>query len=195
MLHAILNSHLPKLLKTFLSESAINKSLFPNFEAVKKSPHMKFFNLSIITILFVIMSCTNTSPEVMENTDNQGKETEFKWQTEQFKDIRILRYQVPGWEKLDLRQKKLAYYLTQAGLAGRDILWDQYYRHNLEIRKALEGILASYEGDRDSEDCRISLPIPRGCSLRTASTIIIVIPSFDQTSTKNISKAFWQLQT
>jgi dipeptidyl-peptidase-3 len=152
MLHAILNSHLPKLLKTFLSESAINKSLFPNFEAVKKSPHMKFFNLSIITILFVIMSCTNTSPEVMENTDNQGKETEFKWQTEQFKDIRILRYQVPGWEKLDLRQKKLAYYLTQAGLAGRDILWDQYYRHNLEIRKALEGILASYEGDRDSED-------------------------------------------
>lgn len=83
---------------------------------------------------------------------NEEKESDWKWQTEQFKDIRILRYQIPGWEKLDLRQKKLAYYLTQAGLAGRDILWDQYYEHNLEIRKALENVLENYEGDRNNQD-------------------------------------------
>lgn len=113
---------------------------------------MKFVNLSIIAILFIIMSCTNTSPQETEIAENQNQESEWKWQTEQFKDIRILRYRIPGWEKLDLRQKKLAYYLTQAGMAGRDILWDQYYRHNLEIRKTLENILNNYEGDRESEE-------------------------------------------
>lgn len=113
---------------------------------------MKFVNLFIIAILFVAMSCSNTSPQETEVAENQNQESDWKWQTEQFKDIRILRYKIPGWEKLDLRQKKLAYYLTQAGFAGRDILWDQYYRHNLEIRKALENIINNYNGDRETED-------------------------------------------
>jgi dipeptidyl-peptidase-3 len=72
----------------------------------------------------------------------------FLWQTEQFADVRILRYRVPGWEKLTLQQKKLAYYLTQAGLAGRDILWDQHYRNNLALRDVLESIYTKYPGDR-----------------------------------------------
>ncbi len=67
----------------------------------------------------------------------------FAWQTEQFSDVRILRYRVPGWEQLSLQQKKLAYYLTMAGLSGRDIIWDQNYRHNLKIRRAIEAILKS----------------------------------------------------
>lgn len=75
-------------------------------------------------------------------------ESGFLWQTEQFADIRILRYQVPGWDKLSLQQKKLAYYLTQAGLAGRDILWDQHYRYNLAVRRFLESIYTTYPGDR-----------------------------------------------
>ena len=72
----------------------------------------------------------------------------FVWQTEQFMDIRILRYQIPGWGKLSVQQKQLVYYLTQAGLAGRDILWDQHYRHNLAVRRFLESIYAAYPGDK-----------------------------------------------
>ena len=72
----------------------------------------------------------------------------FIWQTDQFADVRILRYQVPGWEQLSLQQKQLAYYLNMAGLAGRDILWDQNHRHNLQVRRALERILREHKGDR-----------------------------------------------
>jgi len=72
----------------------------------------------------------------------------FKIQTEQFADIKILRYQVPGFEELLTAQKILLYYLYEAALAGRDILWDQNYRHNLLIRRTLENIIKTYKGDR-----------------------------------------------
>lgn len=71
----------------------------------------------------------------------------FKIQTEQFEDIRILRYRVPGFEKLPLQQKILIFNLSQAALWGRDIIWDQNYKHNLKIRKTLEAILLSYNGN------------------------------------------------
>src|SRR5690606_15697916 len=87
-----------------------------------------------------------------EETKQEEHAENFDWEAEQFADLRILRYRIDGWEKLTLQQKQLVYYLTQAGLAGRDITWDQYYRHNLEIRHALETIVKNYEGDRDSED-------------------------------------------
>lgn len=79
-------------------------------------------------------------------------EKEFDYNVEQFADLRILRYQIPGWEKLTLKEQKLVYYLTQAGLAGRDIIWDQNYRHNLAIRNALEKVYTNYEGDKASND-------------------------------------------
>ena len=69
-----------------------------------------------------------------------------------FADIKIIRYQVPGFEKLSLQQQKLVYYLSEAGYAGRDIIWDQNYRHNLSIRRALEHIVLNFEGDQSSED-------------------------------------------
>ncbi|MBK6629090.1 MAG: dihydrofolate reductase [Flavobacteriales bacterium] len=72
----------------------------------------------------------------------------FIWQTDQFADVRILRYQVPGWEQLNPQQKQLAYYLNMAGLAGRDILWDQNHKHNLQVRRSLERILRDHKGDR-----------------------------------------------
>lgn len=75
----------------------------------------------------------------------------FVWQTEQFADLRMVRYQIPGWDKLSIDQRKLVYYLTQAGLAGRDIMYDQNYRHNLDIRKALETIYTSYDGAKDTK--------------------------------------------
>ncbi|HBC03758.1 MAG TPA: dihydrofolate reductase, partial [Aequorivita sp.] len=78
--------------------------------------------------------------------------TEFDYNVESFGDVKVLRYQIPGWDKLTLKEQKLVYYLTQAGLEGRDIMWDQNYRHNLTIRKALENVYANYKGDKTTED-------------------------------------------
>lgn len=78
-------------------------------------------------------------------------ETDFKVMTEQFADIQILRYRIPGWDSLTLQQKELAYYLSRAALAGRDMIWDQNYRYNLLIRKTLEEIVTHYEGARTGE--------------------------------------------
>lgn len=90
--------------------------------------------------------------------DSTGSKTDttavdgFRWETDQFADVRILRYQVPGWDQLSAKQKELCYYLNMAGLAGRDILWDQNYRHNLKIRRALERIIKDYKGERTGTD-------------------------------------------
>ncbi len=73
---------------------------------------------------------------------------DFQYQTEQFADIRILRYFVPNFDTLSLKQKKLSYFLYQAALCGRDILWDQNYKYNLLIRKTLETILRFYPEDK-----------------------------------------------
>lgn len=106
--------------------------------------------LKIISCLFAavfVISC-------QENTDRsvQEKEVEFNYNVTEFADIGVLRYQIPGWEELNLQQQKLVYYLTQAGLSGRDITWDQNYRHNLVIRKGLEQIYTDYKGDKTTEE-------------------------------------------
>lgn len=76
----------------------------------------------------------------------------FKYQTEQFADVKILRYQVPGFGDLSLQQKKLIYFLAEAARCGRDILFDQNNKYNLRIRRTLEAIVKSFDGDRESED-------------------------------------------
>ncbi|MBN2596169.1 MAG: dihydrofolate reductase [Marinifilaceae bacterium] len=76
----------------------------------------------------------------------------FQYQTEQFADIKILRYQVPGFENLTLGQKELIYYLAEAARCGRDILFDQNNKNNLSIRRTLEAIAKSYDGDRESNE-------------------------------------------
>jgi dipeptidyl-peptidase-3 len=73
---------------------------------------------------------------------------DFEYFVEQFDDIRVLRYNLPGFESLPLRQKELIYYLSQATLCGRDILWDQNFRFNMKIRKTIESIMEYYSGDR-----------------------------------------------
>ncbi|MGB0480094.1 MAG: dipeptidyl-peptidase 3 family protein [Flavobacteriaceae bacterium] len=78
----------------------------------------------------------------------------FPYMVEQFADLKILRYKLPGWESLSLDEQKLVYYLTQAGLSGRDIMWDQNYRHNLTIRQALETIYTTFDGDKTTENWR-----------------------------------------
>lgn len=74
---------------------------------------------------------------------------DFIWQTEQFGDIKILRYQVPAFEALAPEERIFIYYLSQAAIAGRDILWDQNNKYNLKIRRALEWIIRDYQGERN----------------------------------------------
>ena len=95
-----------------------------------------------ILLIITVFSCTNKT--------ESG--SEFNFFAEQFEDIKVLRYQIPGFDQLSLQQKKLVYFLTEAGLAGRDIMYDQNYRHNLSIRRALEKIYVNYKGNRDTED-------------------------------------------
>ena len=76
----------------------------------------------------------------------------FDYTVEQFADLQILRYRVPGFEQLSLQQKQLVYYLTEAALQGRDILFDQNGKYNLRIRKALEAVYTGYKGDKQSAD-------------------------------------------
>ena len=95
-----------------------------------------------ILLIITVFSCTNKTES----------ESEFNFFAEQFEDIKVLRYQIPGFDQLSLQQKKLVYFLTEAGLAGRDIMYDQNYRHNLSIRRALEKVYINYKGNRDTED-------------------------------------------
>ena len=100
------------------------------------------------------VSCDDKKKENEEPVQKEAvsETTNFDYTAGEFADIKVLRYQIPGWEKLSLKEQKLVYYLTQAGLSGRDIIWDQNYRYNLTIRKALENIFQNYEGDKTTED-------------------------------------------
>ena len=77
---------------------------------------------------------------------------DFNYVADHFADIEVLRYQVPDFDNLSLRQKKLVYYLTEAALSGRDILFDQNCKYNLKIRQTLEAIYRNYRGAADDKD-------------------------------------------
>ncbi len=112
--------------------------------------------LTLILLLLVSIPLFSQQPQQLLTT-GKGEAEEligdsFVWQTEQFADLGILRYTIPGFEKLTAKQKALVYYLTQAGYCGRDIIYDQNYRYNLEIRKALENIVTKYAGNNGSNE-------------------------------------------
>ncbi len=104
-------------------------------------------NYWLLLLIAFTLSCT---PTTKEETPAEHKD-DFKYLTEQFADLKILRYKIPGFDKLSTSQKTLVYYLTQAGLEGRDIMYDMNYRHNLAVRKALEKIIKNYTGDKTAE--------------------------------------------
>ncbi len=107
----------------------------------------------ILMGMLLFSACKETPAKEAKNEDKMEKtDDQFDYLVEEFADIKVLRYKIPGWENLSLQQKKYAYYLVQAGLEGRDILWDQNYKYNLEIRKALEKVYTNYDGDKESED-------------------------------------------
>ena len=103
--------------------------------------------LSAIFMSTMLISCKQKPTETTEKPNN-----DFVYLVEQFADLKIMRYQVPGFEDLTLQQKELVYYLSQAALCGRDIIFDQNYKYNLAVRRTLEGIMDSYKGDRNSAD-------------------------------------------
>lgn len=83
---------------------------------------------------------------------NSAEADKFDYTVEQFADLQILRYRVPGFENLSLQQKELVYYLTEAALQGRDILFDQNGKYNLRIRRTLEAVYTGYKGDKNTPD-------------------------------------------
>lgn len=102
-----------------------------------------YFFSAVLIGLLTLNSCGDQATPVQE--------TSFDFNVDQFADVKVLRYQIPGFEDLTLNEQKLVYYMTQAGLEGRDIMWAQNYRHNLEIREALEKIFTDYPGVRDND--------------------------------------------
>ncbi|MBS1653136.1 MAG: dihydrofolate reductase [Bacteroidetes bacterium] len=91
------------------------------------------------------------SDSLLKDTLSMNEE-KFEYFVEQFADLRILRYNVPDFEKLPIKSKTLLYYLYEAALSGRDILYDQNYKYNLTIRKTLEAIIENYTADKNTED-------------------------------------------
>ncbi|MBE0422917.1 MAG: dihydrofolate reductase [Lutibacter sp.] len=109
---------------------------------------IKYF-LPMLLMASFLFSCADQKKEETPKTEVAA---EFNYEVEQFADVKILRYQIPGFENLTLNQKKLVYYLSQAGMEGRDIIYDQNYRHNLTIKRALENIYQNYVGDKTTDD-------------------------------------------
>lgn len=110
-----------------------------------------------LTILLAVALTAGCSPkqapeETAQAVQAPAATSEFQVSADRFADIEVLRYQVPGFNELSLKEKKLAFYLSQAALAGRDIIWDQNYRHNLLLRKTLGGIVRGFKGKRDSTE-------------------------------------------
>jgi len=97
-------------------------------------------------IIMAVIVAAMTTTTAMAQTSN------FNYNVDRFADIEVLRYQVPGFNDLSLQQKQLVYYLTEAALNGRDILFDQNGKFNLMVRQALEAIYVNYQGDRNDKD-------------------------------------------
>ena len=101
--------------------------------------------ITLIYMTSLLMACgaeKATTPKIED----------FKYTVDKFADIEILRYRVPDFENLSLKQKEMIYYLTQAALEGYDILYDQNNKYNLCIRRTLEAIYVNYRGNRKSAD-------------------------------------------
>ena len=100
-----------------------------------------------LSVFGMLTACSNPKKQA-DSCQNQG----FKYLVDEFADIKIMRYQIPEWDGLTLQQKEYLYYLGEAAKCGRDIIADQNFKYNLTIRKTLEAILESYNGNRACED-------------------------------------------
>ena len=110
---------------------------------------MRKLMITLSTAAALLSACSGNVQKQEEVAND-----DFTYQVEKFADLEVLRYQVPGFEELSLQQRTLLYYLSQAALEGRDILFDQNCKYNLQIRRTLEAIYENYEGDRNDEQFR-----------------------------------------
>lgn len=110
---------------------------------------MKHLILPALFLTTLLFSCSEESEKI---DDSNETEAQVEGQVDRFADVQVIRYDIVDFDKLTVDQKKLVYYLSQAGLAGRDIIYDQNNPFNLEIRNGLEHIIENYEGDKETED-------------------------------------------
>lgn len=111
---------------------------------------MKKWILPVMALMgtqMLITSCNEAGKD-----EKPAEVKEFNVEAEKFADLKILRYQIPGWDELNAQQKELAYYLYEAALCGRDIIYDQKSKYGLMVRKTLEAAYGTYSGDKNSED-------------------------------------------
>lgn len=112
---------------------------------------MKLTHFTILAIAVTSITACNKNDKMNDEKSIIDSLQTVVFEPEQFADVQVLKYDIPGWEKLTLKEKKLVYYLAQAGYAGRDIFWDQNYKNNLKIRAALENIYKNFKGDKQAE--------------------------------------------
>ncbi len=101
-------------------------------------------------MISALMLAHNQKPGEEQNPAE--KQDDFRYKVDQFGDIKVMRYQIPGFDELSPDQKKLIYFLSEAARCGRDIIFDQHFKYNLDIRKSLDNIVETYKGDRENED-------------------------------------------
>ena len=105
------------------------------------------------TCIFILLACgQNKNMEADKTKINEVDTMPFEVDAERFGDLQVLRYQIKGFDELSLQQKQLAYYLYEAAMCGRDIIYDQKYKYNLTIRKTIDAIFSTYTGDKTSDD-------------------------------------------
>ena len=97
-----------------------------------------------------LAACAPQQPA--DEAQAQPQEQEFKFLVDEFADLKVMRYQIPEWDQLTLQQKVYVYYLGEAAKCGRDILADQNFKYNLTVRKTIEAVIESYQGDRECAD-------------------------------------------
>lgn len=104
--------------------------------------------------IFKMICCAGVAASLVSCADKAAENGNFRYLLDEFADVKVMRYQVAGWDELTLQQKEYVYHLAEAAKYGRDIIWMQNCRYNLDIRKMLENALENYKGDRTSEEYR-----------------------------------------
>lgn len=109
-----------------------------------------------LKIMLFVLAAGLLSGSCSTGKKEAGNET-FKYLADEFADIRVIRYRIPGWDSLTFNQKEYIYHLSEAAKFGRDIFWDQNFKHGLKIRRVLETIFDNYKGEKESEDYKAFL--------------------------------------
>lgn len=105
---------------------------------------MKYLKIMLITMsIGLFASACKKEP---------AEEVKFRYLADEFADLKVIRYKIPGWENLSFEQKQYIYHLSEAAKAGRDIFWDQNFKYGLKIRKVLEKIFDQYKGEKESDE-------------------------------------------